>query len=77
MAKCKYYDICPGINGPREDNFKKPMSIIERYKMDYCNGKPKECAIFMVEEEIGSEYITDDLLPTEQDKAKEIINNNT
>jgi len=75
MTQCIYFDNCPA-NLDVDSRLEKPMSVIEYYHRTYCHGNPSNCARFKVRESVGKEELPSDLLPYQQERAEQIINNN-
>jgi hypothetical protein len=74
LTECKYFKNCLAFSS--DVHLEKPMGVIESYHKRYCKKNPTNCARFMIIEKLGSKYVSDGLLPTEKDKAFQIINNN-
>lgn len=81
MPECKFFKYCEtsSDNCSKKDectkcNINRPMSIIKHYQRKYCSFDPEACARYKVRTELGNEYLPSDLLPTEMELAKKIIN---
>lgn len=48
---------------------------LDLFKYVYCNGDKTQCARYRVANSLGWQHLPDDLFPTQNEKADEIISN--
>lgn len=71
MPDCECMGDCPYFNS---DILKEMDVIRELRQQKYCRGDNSICARYMVFKALGKEHVPANLLPTQVEKAKEIIN---
>lgn len=69
MAVCERLSACPVVNDSKNGS----AAHAEKIKEKYCNKDYEKCARYMVLKSIGGDFIPNDLLPEEVERAKEII----
>lgn len=69
MAGCERLEKCPIVN----DAASASTADFEKIKTKYCYNNYSECARFMVLTAVGGDFVPNDLLPVQVEKAKEII----
>ena len=70
LANCSKLDKCPFHSG-RLANYSP--AVMQSMMRIFCKGEPDRCARLLLKNEIGEEYVPDDLTPTDLLKALEII----
>lgn len=69
MAGCERLAKCPIVN----DVVYGSTADFEKIKTKYCYNNYSECARYMVLAAVGGDFVPNDLLPEQVEKAKEII----
>ncbi|MFC2155629.1 hypothetical protein ACFLRB_03965 [Acidobacteriota bacterium] len=69
MLGCERLDKCPMMN----DSKIGTPSDFEKVKEKYCTDNYENCARYMVLSAVGGDFVPNDLLPEQVEKAKEII----
>jgi hypothetical protein len=68
MAGCERLLKCSIVNDPTEG-----AVSVELVKEKYCNNNYSACARYMVLESVGGDFVPNDLMPEQVERAKEII----
>ena len=68
MAGCERLLKCQIVNNPNEE-----VVSVKKVKEKYCNTNYSACARYMVLKSVGADFVPNDLLPDEVERAKEII----
>ena len=68
MAGCERLLNCPIVNDPKEGTVSA-----EKVKEKYCNNNYSACARYMVLKSVGADFIPNDLMPDQVERAKETI----
>ena len=68
---CKYLNYCPVYQGKLAD--KEGMKKI--FKRRYCEGDYSNCARYQIASTIGESHVPEGLLPNQNEKAKEVLEN--
>jgi len=71
MCKCRLLDTCPFFAEKLED----VDGIYVIYVNKYCLGKFSDCARFVVAEKYGREHVPFNLYPSQQQRAKVLVQN--
>ena len=74
MPDCECLINCPYF---KSDILKEMDVILELRQQKYCRGDNSICAQYMVFKALGREHVPKTLLPSQVEKAKEIIEQNT
>ncbi len=69
VMKCEHLQACPFYN----DKMDIESGIGKMYKKRYCLGNKEECARYIVNKELGAEFVLVNLYPNMHGKADEII----
>jgi len=69
MSGCERLDKCPIVN----DSKNGTAADFEKIKEKYCTDNYANCARYMVLTSVGGDFVPNDLLPEQVEKAKEII----
>ena len=70
MPDCECLENCPYFEG----DLHKEISVIQELRVQkYCKGDNSTCARYMVFKALGKEHVPRNLLPTDVDGAKKII----
>lgn len=90
MADCPFYADCPLANelllADDIELVKEYLNtpgvltidgLSESYKEKYCNNYYTECARYQVVEELGFEYLPNNLLPHQENRAELILADNS
>ena len=70
MPECECLKGCPYFNSAI---FKEMDVMLELRQQKYCRGDNSLCARYMVFKVLGKEHVPENLLPTQVERAKEII----
>lgn len=73
MAECECVPKCDFYNGRMA---RAMPAAVEIMKQKYCLGDSSQCARYMVRQALGSARVPADLIPTEIEKAKRLIQAN-
>jgi hypothetical protein len=68
MAGCERLLECQIVNNPNEE-----VVSVETLKEKYCNTNYSACARYKVLKSVGGDFVPNDLLPDEVERAKQII----
>jgi len=72
MPDCECLNGCPYFN----DDLVQEIALIAKLrKQKYCKGDNSLCARYMVFKALGRENVPLDMLPSQVEKAKELIKN--
>ncbi|HIJ78551.1 MAG: hypothetical protein OEY01_05435 [Desulfobulbaceae bacterium] len=69
MNECERMDRCRYFL----EHLKELEAVQEMWKRKFCKGDKNQCARYMVLKELGVDQVPDYLVPTQVDKAKEIL----
>ncbi len=72
LNECPYVSKCIFF----EDKMSHIPTIVTLMQESYCKNNFKECAIFIIFNNLGSNYIPTDLFPHEYSRAMDILENN-
>ena len=72
MAMCEKLSKCPLYQG----QMSMDSGIGSMYKKKYCEGDKTICARYIVATTLGPEFVTPNLYPNMNDKAKKILEEN-
>jgi len=74
MPECECLKGCPYFNAPIMKEFD---AMAQLRKQRYCLGSNSDCARYQVFKALGKIMVPADLLPSQVERAKEIINGNS
>ena len=69
MTDCDCLEGCPFFN----DRMANMPVMAEMYKKNYCKSNFEDCARHMVKNALGNSLVPEDLFPSQQEKAREVI----